>query len=179
MAAYVLKGLRVLGFLTLFFISSKIYFFINGDTAILNENTAFLIARFFNNNPTPEDVYAISDYAVLVINIIVAIVVYSVGMNLIQIKSLVGKGVSQHIASIAKGIALRILKVVSVIGLFGLFLCCIDYDRFVSPDAEYGPALVFAITTFLTLTSYGLFVYMLRRFMRKKRPESDASHLRK
>ena len=119
MAAYVLKGLRVLGFLTLFFISSKIYFFIYGDTAILNGNTAFQVAGFFNNNPTPEDVYAISDYAVLVINIIVAIVVYSVGMNLIQIKSLVGKGFSQHIASIAKGIALRILKVVSVIGPSG------------------------------------------------------------
>lgn len=83
MAAYVLKGLRVLGGLTLFAISSKIYFFIYGDTVMLNENTAFQIAGFFNNNPTPEDVYAISEYTVLIINIIVAIVVYSVGINLI------------------------------------------------------------------------------------------------
>lgn len=179
MAAYVLKGLRVFGFLTLFAISSKIYFFIYGDTVMLNENRAFQIAGFFNNNPTPEDIYAISEYTVLIINIIVAIVVYSVGINLIPIKSLLGKGFSQHIASIAKGIALRILKVVSVIGLFALFVCCIDYDRFVSPDAEYGPALVFAITTFLTLMSYGLFVYMLRRLMKKKRPEPAASHLSK
>ncbi|MEN4905783.1 hypothetical protein [Rahnella bonaserana] len=179
MAAYVLKGLRVLGFLTLFAISSKLYFFIYGDTAILNGNTAFQVAGLFNNNPTPEDAYAISDYAVLVVNIIVAIVAYSVGINLIPIKNLLGKGFSQHIANIAKGIALRILKVVSVIGLFALFVCCIDYDRFVSPDAEYGAALVFAITTFLTLMGYGLFVYMLRRLMRKKRPESQAGHLRK
>lgn len=154
MAPLARKFLRILGFLVVFSAISKGFYLLFGDAPIISNDTAVRVAGWISTPSAPEDIYDVYDYAVIIVNVVVSIVFFSVIVQLIPLRNMQDKGVGKHVAEIAKGILGRILKVVVVIVLFLIFLSVVDYDKFLPADAGYSMPVCVTITTLLTAAAY-------------------------
>ncbi|MBF7994988.1 hypothetical protein [Rahnella laticis] len=157
------KLLCLAGFLCLFAIISKGFYFLFGDVRIISNATAMAIADWISTPSAPEDIYDVYDYADISLNILLSVMVYSVLVLFIPLRNIREKTAGQLVKNAMMGIVIRLLKVIGVIVLFSGFLYLIDYEWFISADAGYAIPLVVVLNSLLTAGAYWLVVCVIQR----------------
>ncbi len=162
MAPLARKFLRLFGFLVLFSAISKGFYILFGDAPIISNETAMRVAGWISTPSSSEDIYDVFDYAVIILNAVISIIVFSVIVQFIPFKKMRDKTAGKHITEITKGILGMGLRVLVVTALFLIFLTVVDYDKFLPADAGYSMPICVTITILLTVSAYWMLLLVGR-----------------
>ena len=80
-----LSSLRMIIFIGIFAIVSWLDVGYLTEHPLISNETAIRISYLFSNNPAPEDIYYIYDYALIVFNVLISLLLYIVTMKLVKL----------------------------------------------------------------------------------------------
>ncbi|PLR45356.1 hypothetical protein CYR40_13385 [Chimaeribacter arupi] len=164
MAILVRRVLRWIFLISIFYVLALIgYDYLRMDSAFVDA-IAYQVGYYFFGGVDGEAIYDAYDYTIITINLISAILVYTVCVTFFSLKGKPDKGLKRYALELVKGFSFRVLKAFSFILLCIMIISLVDLTGFDPTVYKYGDDFAFPVIIGLTIAVYVLFFKAIRKF---------------
>lgn len=163
MAEISLKALRLFFLISIFYVVSLVdYDYLRMDSAFVDA-IAYQVGYYFFGGVGGEAIYDAYDYTIITINLISAILVYTICMTFFTLKGNPDKGLKRYAFELVKGFSFRVLKAFSFILLCIMIILLVDLTGFDPTVYKYGDDFSISVILMLTIALYVLIFKAIRK----------------